>query len=178
MQTAFRLRFSLADKHSCIDCISVSRISHPSDRFTLGQTIQAVVTSVSDFRIGLSHKELLGTWMENAAKFAVGETVSGIVRSVESYGIFVELTPNLAGLAEPKEHILPKQRASVYIKAIIPEKMKIKLVLIDAFLFRARTASLHLELFASWSNETDSNTVRCLSKLNAVLFQKCTGQIQ
>ena len=71
--------------------------------------------------------------MENAAKFAVGETVSGIVRSVESYGIFVELTPNLAGLAEPKEHILPKQRASVYIKAIIPEKMKIKLVLIDAF---------------------------------------------
>lgn len=116
-----------------IDCISVSRISHPSDRFTLGQTIQAVVTSVSDFRIGLSHKELLGTWMENAAKFAVGETVSGIVRSVESYGIFVELTPNLAGLAEPKEHILPKQRASVYIKAIIPEKMKIKLVLIDAF---------------------------------------------
>ena len=109
-----------------IDCISVSRISHPSDRFTLGQTIQAVVTSVSDFRIGLSHKELLGTWMENAAKFAVGETVSGIVRSVESYGIFVELTPNLAGLAEPKEHILPKQRASVYIKAIIPEKMKIK----------------------------------------------------
>ena len=79
-----------------IDCISVSRISHPSDRFTLGQTIQAVVTSVSDFRIGLSHKELLGTWMENAAKFAVGETVSGIVRSVESYGVFVELTPNLA----------------------------------------------------------------------------------
>ena len=66
-----------------IDCISVSRISHPSDRFTLGQTIQAVVTSVSDFRIGLSHKELLGTWMENAAKFAVGETVSGIVRSME-----------------------------------------------------------------------------------------------
>ena len=68
-----------------IDCISVSRISHPSDRFTLGQTIQAVVTSVSDFRIGLSHKELLGTWMENAAKFAVGETVSGIVRSCLLY---------------------------------------------------------------------------------------------
>ena len=108
-----------------IDCISVSRISHPSDRFTLGQTIQAVVTSVSDFRIGLSHKELLGTWMENAAKFAVGETVSGIVRSVESYGVFVELTPNLAGLAEPKEHISPKQRAIVYIKDFIPEKMKI-----------------------------------------------------
>ena len=71
--------------------------------------------------------------MENAAKFAVGETVSGIVRSVESYGVFVELTPNLAGLAEPKEHISPKQRASVYIKAIIPEKMKIKLIIIDTF---------------------------------------------
>ena len=109
--------------------------------------------------------------MENAAKFAVGETVSGIVRSVESYGIFVELTPNLAGLAEPKEHILPKQRASVYIKAIIPEKMKIKLVLIDAFPDTESPDALSYF-------QTDSNAIRCLLKLNAVLFQKCTGQIQ
>lgn len=53
-------------------------------------------------RVSLSHKELLGTWEENAALFSPGETVSATVRSVESYGIFVELTPNLAGLAEPK----------------------------------------------------------------------------
>ena len=62
-----------------------------------------------------------------------GVTVPGIVRSVESYGIFVELAPNLAGLAEYCDGIYPGQHASVYIKSITPEKMKIKLVIIDAF---------------------------------------------
>lgn len=116
-----------------IDLISVSRISHPSDRFTVGQEIKAIVTNITNNRVFLSHKELLGTWQENAAQFTAGETVSGIVRSVEPYGIFVELTPNLAGLAEPKEQVFPKERASVYIKALIPEKMKVKLILVDAF---------------------------------------------
>lgn len=114
-----------------IDAISVSRISHPADRFFIGQKIFAVVKSREGDKITLSHKELLGTWAENAANFTVGETVAGIIRSVESYGIFVELAPNLAGLAELRENVRINQQASVYIKAIIPEKMKIKLVIVD-----------------------------------------------
>ena len=117
-----------------IDCISVSRIAHPGDRFRPGQDIRAIVTGIEEnFRILLSHKELLGTWEENAACFSSGETVSGIVRSVEPYGIFVELAPNLAGLAEFKAGVRPGQHASVYIKSLIPDKMKIKLILIDSF---------------------------------------------
>ena len=66
-----------------------------------------------------------------------GNTVTGIVRSVESYGVFVELAPNLAGLAEVGEEeaaILRSkigQSVAVYIKSILPERMKVKLVLID-----------------------------------------------
>ena len=104
------------------------------DRFHVGQEIRAVVRQVEPGgRISLSHKELLGTWEENAALFCAGETVAGIVRSVESYGIFVELSPNLAGLAEPKENVFPGQHASVYIKSLIPEKMKVKLIIVDSF---------------------------------------------
>lgn len=114
-----------------IDAISVSRISHPSDRFRNGDFIHAVVKSREGDRIFLTHKELLGTWEENAALFQAGETVSGIVRSVEDYGIFVELTPNLAGLAEPRDDIKAGQSVSVYVKAIIPEKMKVKLIIVD-----------------------------------------------
>ena len=115
-----------------IDSISVSRIPHPSARFTPGQKIKAVVKSVDEEgRITLSYKELLGTWEENAALFKAGETVPGIVRSVERYGIFVELKPNLAGLAEYREDVFPSQTAAVYIKSILPDKMKIKLILID-----------------------------------------------
>ena len=116
-----------------IDAISVSRISHPSDRFFNGQDLFAVVKATDGNRISLTHKELLGTWQENADQFSPGETVSGAVRSVEPYGIFIELAPNLAGLAEPREGVYPGQAASVYIKAIIPEKMKIKLIIVDVF---------------------------------------------
>ena len=117
-----------------IDSISVSRIPHPSARFTPGQNIFAVVKGIDENgRITLSHRELLGTWEENAALFNVGETVPGIVRSVEKYGIFVELTPNLAGLAEFSEGIAAGCHAGVYIKSIIPSKMKIKLIIVDSF---------------------------------------------
>ncbi len=116
-----------------IDTISVSRIEHPRERFTVGMDIKAVIKSIENGRISLSHKELLGTWEQNAQNFSAGETVAGIVRSVENYGAFVELAPNLAGLAESREGVRAGQQASVYIKSIIPEKMKIKLIIIDTF---------------------------------------------
>lgn len=172
-----------------VDTISVSRIMHPRDRLWSGQLIWAVVKSVDHTtgRIFVSTKELLGTWEQNAASFRAGQTVAGIVRSVEDYGVFVELTPNLAGLAElrdgercdgrgdprctaevgdyytrvgdavsrteislrnPDARRYPDARcnsdarafaesligrtAAVFIKSIIPERMKIKLVLLDA----------------------------------------------
>ena len=114
-----------------IASISVSRIAHPSDRLFVGMDIYAAVSSINDNRICLSQRELLGTWEENAALFSQGETVMGIVRSVEDYGVFVELTPNLAGLAEPREGVYVGQRAGVYIKNILADKMKLKLVLIE-----------------------------------------------
>ncbi len=117
-----------------IDSISVSRISHPKDRFRVGENIKAIIKSIApDGKITLSHKELLGTWQENADLFSQGQTVSGIVRSIEDYGIFIELTSNLAGLAEPKANVSIGQQASVYIKSIIPEKMKVKLIVIESF---------------------------------------------
>lgn len=116
-----------------IDSISVSRISHPKDRFNVGDVINAAVKSTIDGKITLSMKELLGTWEENAALFSSGQTVTGVIRSIEEYGVFVELTPNLAGLAEPRFDVSIGDHASVYIKSINPDKMKIKLVLIDTF---------------------------------------------
>lgn len=122
-----------------IDCISISRISHPSDRLYNGQKLNVVVKSndLESGRLYVTLKELLGTWEENASAFSVGQTVSGIVRSIENYGVFVELSPNLAGLAELNDNhhafknLRAGDRVSVYIKSIVRERMKIKLVLID-----------------------------------------------
>ena len=117
-----------------IDRISISRIPHPRCRFRPGQKIRAVLLGIDPERghVLLSHRELLGTWAENAARFAPGETVTGVVRGIQDYGIFVELAPNLTGLAECCPGVEENQRVSVFIKSIQPERRKIKLLIIDA----------------------------------------------
>ena len=116
-----------------IEHISVSRISHPKERFRPGPKILSAVRSIDreKRRITMTHKELLGTWMENASWFHPGETVRGEVRSVKEYGSFIELAPNLSGLADAREDLRPGDGVSVYIKSIRPERMKIKLQVIE-----------------------------------------------
>ena len=116
-----------------IEHISVSRISHPRERFQEGQKILAAVWALDREarRITLTHRELLGTWEENAAAFRAGQTVTGIVRGIQPYGVFVELTPNLSGLAEPDEKLQPGDGVSVYIRSVSPQRQKIKLTVLE-----------------------------------------------
>lgn len=116
-----------------LERISVSRISSPQDRFQVGQKILAAVASIDrqTRRFTMTHRELLGTWLENASYFQPGETVRGIVRSVKEYGTFIELAPNLSGLADTRENLQPGDGVSVYIKSIRPDRMKIKLQIIE-----------------------------------------------
>lgn len=116
-----------------LENISYARVSHPKQRFQVGQEILVLVTDIQQdsCRFYLSHKELLGTWLENAADFAAGETVTGIVRGIREYGTFVELSPNLSGLAEGWGHLPDGELVSVYIKSIRPEVQKVKLQIVD-----------------------------------------------
>ena len=157
-----------------IDMLSVSRINHPRERLQPGQLIKTVLRHRETHKLTFSLKELLGTWEENAAAFHPGETVTGVVRSIESYGVFVELAPNLAGLAEPCGDVLPCQHVAVFIKSVVPEKMKVKLAIVEALPERETAPSTlhyfvtgnHLErwqfspagcdknIFTSFSNKT------------------------
>lgn len=142
-----------------IDSISVSRISHPSDRLYVGEKIYTVVKAIDEYgRIFVSEKELLGTWQENANLFNEGETVCGIIRSVENYGIFVELKPNLAGLAEYRDDLSVGQGVTVYIKSIIPEKMKIKLIIIDPYTKNSQPGALEYFIDPRKTSRIDSWT--------------------
>ena len=77
-------------------------------------------------KVSFTYKELLGTWEDNIKDFKQGTVVHGIVRDPEKShnGIFIELTPNLVGLAEYKENMEYGQDVNVYIKKIISEKKK------------------------------------------------------
>ena len=117
-----------------IEDISVARIKSPKERIRVGQKINVMVKSIdkSQDRIILTYKELLGTWEENVKDIVEGTTIIGKAREVEKSknGIFIELKPNLVGLAEYKEGIEYGQNVSVYVKKIIPEKKKIKLIIV------------------------------------------------
>ena len=165
-----------------IDCISVSRISHPRDRLNVGMAIHVVVKIIdrSNRRIFVSMRELLGTWEQNAAEFEVGQTVAGIVRSVEPYGIFIELAPNLAGLAEiradgglpPSENLIG-QYTAVYIKNIIPERMKVKLVMVDCYHGDIRKMPLHYYIDGETCKHLDHwrYSPNCAGKIIETRFQ-------
>ena len=70
--------------------------------------------------------------LELGITVVVPETkVKGIIRNTEANknGIFIELKPNLVGMAEYQEGIEYGKQVDVFIKKIIPEKKKIKLII-------------------------------------------------
>lgn len=116
-----------------IDRCCVSRLESTAQLYSPGQLIHAAILSLDDIQglVHLTGRELLGTWEENAADFRAGQTVTGIVRSIMPYGAFVELSPNLSGLAEPHPGLDPGNRVSVYIRSILPQSHKVKLNILE-----------------------------------------------
>ena len=112
--------------------MSDSRLTNASDMFKLGQRINVVVKKYDrdTGRIELTYKELLGTFEENVKEFKEGDIVEGIVRNRIKSGVFVELKPNVIGIAEHANGIESNQKVLVSIKKINLEKKKIKLVII------------------------------------------------
>ena len=117
-----------------IEDLSVARIKTPFERLKIGQKVKDVIKYIDreNKKITLSYKEQFGTWKENADKFKSGEIVRGIIRETEKNhnGIFIELSPNLVGMAEYKEGLTYGQNIPVFIKKIDYDRKKVKLVII------------------------------------------------
>lgn len=117
-----------------IEDLSVARIKSPYERLKIGQKLEIVVKSINreQGKVILSYKELLGSWEENASKFTPGSRVKGKVRETEKNknGIFIELTPNLVGMAEYEDGLEYGQDVDVYIKKIDYDRKKVKLLIV------------------------------------------------
>ena len=126
--------FRSADGLVYIEDLSVARIKSPKERVKVGQKIKCMVKYIDERtgRISLSYKNCLGTWDDNIKDFKEGMTVKGIVRDTEKNknGIFIELTPNLVGMAEYTEELKYGETVDVCIKRILPEKKKVKLIIV------------------------------------------------
>ena len=112
--------------------MSETRLTNSADMFKLGQRIEVVVKKYDrdTGRIELSYKELMGTFDENVKKFKEGDIVEGVIRNRMKTGVFVELAPNVTGIAEHVNGIEYGQKVLVSIKKINLERKKIKLIII------------------------------------------------
>lgn len=112
--------------------ISESKLRHPSEVLKIGQRINVVVKKYDrdTGKIELSYKEQLGTFEQNVKSIKEGDIIEGVVKNRIKTGIFVEIKPNLIGLAEHVSGIEYGQKVLVCVKKISLEKKKIKLVII------------------------------------------------
>ena len=108
------------------------RVKDISERFKVGDRVKVSIKSidVSGKKINLSHRDILGSWEDNASRFKIGDTVPGVIRDRIGVGILVELTPNLMGLIDFEQGIEYGDLIKVQVKAINTETQRIKLKII------------------------------------------------
>lgn len=113
--------------------ISIARFPTISDVLSKGDSIKVVYKGLLESGYVVTHKELLGTWEENLNDIRIGSYCIGIVRELKPYGAFIELTPNITGLAEIpcNLHISEGDSVCVQLRSINPEKLKVKLAIIS-----------------------------------------------
>jgi small subunit ribosomal protein S1 len=120
----------------------VKKIHKPSDILSPGDTVDAVILSISpaERRIGLGLKQALGDpWADVAQKFPVSSAIEGPVTRLMKFGAFVQLTEGIEGLVHiseivadrhlnhPQDAVRVGQIVKAQVLAIDTEKHQIKL---------------------------------------------------
>ncbi len=82
------------------------KIKHPKDVLKKGQEVEAVITNmdIEGRRLSLSIKELTpSVWDDFTTKYHAGDVIKGKISRFASFGVFVELAPDLEGLCHISE---------------------------------------------------------------------------
>lgn len=113
--------------------ISVTHIVDTTVELKGVTNLKVIVKSIDEnYRIELTHRELLGTWEQEVSKFNEGDIVHGTVLSIEDYGVFIRLSQNLSGLADNSNNELkPGDTVNVKVQSIQSKNMKVKLSVIE-----------------------------------------------
>jgi len=107
------------------------RIDHPEDVVKAGQEIKAEIIGVEGSKIFLSMKKLIDDpWKKINEKYNVGQVVEGKVLKINPFGLFVELDPEIHGLAHISE-LSAKPIQSPTEVAKIGDTLKFKIISIE-----------------------------------------------
>jgi len=84
--------------------IAWQRIDHPRDILKVGETVKAEIIGIEGSKIFLSMKKLIDDpWTHVEERYKVGDVVKGTILKVNPFGFFVELDPEIHGLAHVSE---------------------------------------------------------------------------
>lgn len=115
-----------------------ARVAHPSDVLQSGQMVEVKVVKVEPAdaggraRIGLSMRALApDPWATARAQFAVGTTVPGTVRRLESFGAFVEIAPGLDGLVHVSKLTLERRVAHPRQVVSVGDRVEVTVMGVD-----------------------------------------------
>lgn len=88
------------------------RIKHPSQIMSIGDEVEAVVLSIDKqnerLSLGLKQAEV-DPWINLGEKFPIGSIHTGGVKSIVSYGVFVELDKGITGLVHISDMLWVKR---------------------------------------------------------------------
>lgn len=107
------------------------RIDDPREVVELGQKVKAKIINLEGSKISLSLRRLIDDpWKNVKDKYQVGEMVKGKVLKVNPFGLFVELDPEIHGLAHISElSDKPVQDATTVAKP--GDELSFKVISID-----------------------------------------------
>lgn len=115
------------------------RIDDPKDYIKSGDRIKAVIIKLEGSKIFLSMKRLMqDPWKNVHERYTIGQRVTGKILKVNPFGLFVELDPEIHGLAhvselsnktiqDPLEIAQPGEEREFEIVSIEPEEHRLGL---------------------------------------------------
>ena len=84
--------------------LSWKRVEHPRDILKIGDHIRCAIINIEGSKIFLSLKRMTeDPWIQASQRYAIGQQVEGRVVKVQPFGLFIELDPEIHGLAHVSE---------------------------------------------------------------------------
>ncbi|OGM01488.1 hypothetical protein A2480_04350 [Candidatus Uhrbacteria bacterium RIFOXYC2_FULL_47_19] len=98
------VKFDILEGLVHISEIAWQRIDHPKNLLQVGDTVRAEIIGIEGSKIFLSMKKLIDDpWKAVSERYRIGQKVKGTVLKVNPFGFFVELDPEIHGLAHVSE---------------------------------------------------------------------------
>ncbi|MCR4317607.1 MAG: S1 RNA-binding domain-containing protein, partial [Planctomycetes bacterium] len=111
--------------------IAWQRIDHPSDVLKVGDNVRAEIINIEGSKIFLSMKKLVDDpWKSVAKKYELNQWVKGRVLKINPFGLFVELDPDIHGLAHISE-LAAKPVKDVNEVARVGDEFEFRIISID-----------------------------------------------